>query len=210
MMPSRVVNNPLHARQVNHSSAWWNGAFSHDELDALEQYCAQLELQPGSTVAEASQSISDYRKSNVRFVHLDDGTQWIFNKFNGVIDELNQRYFNFDLYGYDSFQYTVYDSSYAGKYDWHMDMIMGEALPDRMWLESPRKLSLVMPLNRPGVDYTGGEFQIHAGAEENCETLDMERGKIYAFPSFVIHRVKPVLTGVRKSIVIWVQGPKFR
>jgi len=38
----------------------------------------------------------------------------------------------------------------------------------------------------------------------------MKKGDIIVFPSFMVHRVKPVTKGTRKSIVIWVLGPKFR
>jgi PKHD-type hydroxylase len=30
------------------------------------------------------------------------------------------------------------------------------------------------------------------------------------FPSFMLHEVKPVTEGLRKSIVVWVEGPKFK
>jgi PKHD-type hydroxylase len=30
------------------------------------------------------------------------------------------------------------------------------------------------------------------------------------FPSFMIHRVAPVTKGKRKSVVVWVTGPKFK
>jgi PKHD-type hydroxylase len=36
------------------------------------------------------------------------------------------------------------------------------------------------------------------------------KGMVILFPSWVIHRVTPVTKGVRKSIVVWVTGPKFR
>ena len=33
---------------------------------------------------------------------------------------------------------------------------------------------------------------------------------LIAFPSYGVHRVAPVTTGTRKSLVIWVTGPQFR
>ena len=36
------------------------------------------------------------------------------------------------------------------------------------------------------------------------------RGTLIAFPSYVLHRVAPVTSGIRKSLVIWVAGPEFR
>ena len=37
-----------------------------------------------------------------------------------------------------------------------------------------------------------------------------KKGSILIFPSFVEHRVTPVTKGVRKSLVGWYEGPKFR
>jgi PKHD-type hydroxylase len=70
----------------------------------------------------------------------------------------------------------------------------------------PRKLSLTLLLND---DFEGGEFQVNDGKEEMAITVPMNKGRVVLFPSFMIHRVKPVTKGVRKSLVVWVLGPKF-
>jgi predicted 2-oxoglutarate/Fe(II)-dependent dioxygenase YbiX len=36
------------------------------------------------------------------------------------------------------------------------------------------------------------------------------RGTVIAFPSYVLHRVTPIESGVRKALVVWVAGPEFR
>jgi PKHD-type hydroxylase len=39
----------------------------------------------------------------------------------------------------------------------------------------------------------------------------MERGSISTFPSFCLHKVEPVTSGERWSLVIWIHGPdRFR
>ena len=200
-----LSNDPFEKRRIIYSSVWWDGAFTEKELMELEDYCSQDELKPSTTVGDG-ENCEYIRKSKLNFYYKNKSNSWIFDKFNYVIESLNNDYYNFDLYGYDSFQYTVYNSENEGKYDWHMDSILNTITegPER----STRKLSLVMLLSEPRKDFTGGEFQIDIGS--NPQTIDMHRGKIVAFPSFIIHRVKPVLTGIRKSIVIWVEGPKFR
>ena len=70
----------------------------------------------------------------------------------------------------------------------------------------PRKLSLSLALND---DFEGGEFQINEGKETNPITVPMHKGRVVLFPSFMIHRVTPITKGTRKSIVVWVNGPKF-
>jgi PKHD-type hydroxylase len=200
-----ISNEPYEKRRLTYSHVWWNDAFSEEELDLLEHYCFQQELEKSTTVGETE----NYRLSNIKFIDKNTDSTWIFDKFNSVVDGLNDQYYNFNLYGYKTFQYTTYKAEAFGKYDWHMDTTLDHLLPENMKVESTRKLTLVMVLNKPEIDFTGGEFQLNLGREAESTTLDMPRGKIYAFPSFLIHRVKPVLTGVRKSIVIWVEGPKF-
>ena len=73
-----------------------------------------------------------------------------------------------------------------------------------------RKLSVTFLLNDPKKDFKGGTFQINSGEEKNAESVPMRKGDIIVFPSFLIHRVAPVTKGTRKSIVVWVLGPKFR
>jgi len=72
-----------------------------------------------------------------------------------------------------------------------------------------RKLSIVMLLNNPVKDFSGGEFELNINNEQKPLVPEMNKGTIIAFPSFLLHRVKPVYLGVRKSIVIWVEGPRF-
>ena len=59
-------------------------------------------------------------------------------------------------------------------------------------------------------EYKGGKFQFNEGTEKNAVDVPQIRGRMILFPSFMIHRVTPVTKGVRKSLVVWVLGPKFR
>jgi PKHD-type hydroxylase len=57
-------------------------------------------------------------------------------------------------------------------------------------------------------EYDGGDLEIWTGTEP--KVLDKTKGIVHAFPSFVMHRVTPVTRGVRRTLVIWIAGPKFR
>ena len=89
-----------------------------------------------------------------------------------------------------------------------MDTILGTEL-DNSWNEDTRKLTMVMLLSDNVLDFTGGELELNIGRESNSQTVDILKGRIVVFPSFILHRVKPVTSGIRKSIVVWVEGPKF-
>lgn len=204
-----IVNNPKERRKSTPYYVYWNGAFTDCELNDFENICDSYDRNYATTIGSNSlEEIEKVRKSEVCFINRDDKTSWIFDRFNQVITNINNQFYQFNLNGYDRFQYTVYNSDNQGKYDWHMDTIMG-SMPDDNFDEM-RKLSLVMLLKEPIKDFSGGEFELNTSHEQNPVVPAMNRGTIIAFPSFIIHRVKPVYLGVRKSIVIWVEGPKFR
>jgi PKHD-type hydroxylase len=68
-----------------------------------------------------------------------------------------------------------------------------------------------MVLSDPS-EYEGGQFQMQTGSpeEDKLMTVEQLKGRVIGFPSFLLHRVTPVTKGTRKSLVIWVEGPKFK
>ena len=203
MKYTMMDNDPFTRNRITHSYVWWNDGFSNEELDRLEKFCDTVDL----VTAITTDLKDDVRKSKVKFYNRTNEAAWIFDRFNMIASTMNDKFYGFDLYGYDNFQYTVYES--GDRYDWHMDTVMGNEL-NGMEASSTRKFSLVMLLNEPKKDFTGGEFELNLSSENDAKNVELKRGMIVAFPSFMIHRVKPVLSGIRKSIVIWIQGPKFR
>lgn len=210
-----ITNYPQERQRVTYPSVTWERGFSIAELDAINRVCREIG-QPvrGTTFGNPSKEHLDKtRKSDLIWHRRLDGDEyhggngWIFDKLNNVIASVNAMYYGFDLNGFESFQFTEYRADEGGHYNWHMDMCMGRGyLPEEM--AEPRKLSLTMMLSDPS-EFDGGEFQINAGNEADAKTVPLQRGDCVLFPSFMIHRVKPVTRGVRRSLVVWVTGPKF-
>lgn len=217
-----IMNNPWERNAITYPWVYWDGAFSEEELKKMCDYFAEQGVERGTTVgAKISEANTgeikieqtpneNVRKSNVKFHNRNENTAWIYDRFNWVIQQLNEQFYGFDLYGYDTMQYTEYESVENGKYDFHMDTIMGRNVPTDMQTQGLRKLSLTMALNEPGVDFEGGNFQINQGQEADAENVELKKGRIIAFPSWMLHRVAPTTKGKRKSLVIWVLGPKFK
>ena len=201
-----ISNKPVIRRKSFFPFIWWNEIFSNEEIEKIKSVCDVEKLEKSTTIGNTV--TEGYRESEVKFINVNDNTQWIFEKFNDLITKVNNEYYNFDLNGYDKFQYTVYRSEVKGQYDWHMDTVMHNGSLENF--DDTRKLTCVMLLSEPNTEFTGGEFQINTGNQDFPSTPEMKKGTIVVFPSFMIHKVKPVLLGVRKSIVIWVEGPKFR
>lgn len=207
----KISNSP----EIRYNTSWpyalWDDVFTESELDKIEVYCNSLNLSEGVHIQGADNPTEyTHRKSKTAFMQFNDTNSWIFERMNAAIELINENYFNYDLNGYSNMQYSEYDGSSSDRYNYHADIMFGIQHVE----PQTRKLSITLLLNSPSKDFTGGEFGINYGDESLDKTgaykVEMKRGRIIAFPSYMIHKVFPVITGKRKSIVIWVTGPKFR
>lgn len=144
-----------------------------------------------------------YRNSKISFIHVNNDNNLIFQKLNNLIENINNTFYQFNLYGFDFIQYTEYIEGQF--YKPHIDLHLGNVESEPLF--QVRKLSITILLNDP-FEYEGGDLVIW-NSPSNLETTQKKKGRVFAFPSFVPHEVTPITSGIRKSIVIWVVGPKF-
>lgn len=199
-----------HSYSVANSAYDFPYAVGHDCLDAdqialLGDICSRLPMDDGAVQKRPEESKSGSRVSRIGWIHPSPETMWVFGQISSYLESLNEQFFRVELYGFDVIQYTEYSESYGGKYDWHTDVTYGTA-NTRPGLH--RKLSITIPLND---DYEGGEFHITTSSEDTEVIFpELRKGSMLLFPSYMVHRVTPVTRGTRKSLVVWVVGPKFR
>lgn len=204
-MYNSLCNNTFERNRITYQTCWWDNVFNENELNTLTNLCDNSLLERAVTIGEKdSEQTRLIRRSKVKFINRDCSNDWIFNRFNDIGSRINEKFYGFNLYGYDSFQYTVYEGTDIGEYSWHMDIELGQST-----MELTRKLTMVLLLSEQGKDFLGGDFEINMGNQNNPDRVDTRKGRIIAFPSWILHRVKPVTMGIRKSIVIWITGPKF-
>ena len=173
------------------------------EIQFIRNYGDQLvESNQNATATVGESNLSEHRRSRVAwFEPADPQLTWLIKKLSTNIAYFNAVHWNFDITGFfESCQYTIYDSQQLGHYDWHMDI-------SSKWDSSPRKLSVVIQLSDPS-EYEGGEFCVNIDGKEVA--LTKEKGHMVIFPSYILHKVKPVTKGIRRSFVCWISGPKFR
>ena len=183
-----------HSKEIT-PFAWWEGAFTEQELDWLKNKAAQA-TQLGMAGGEIRE---DTRRSEVDWLDCTEDTEWVFKKLGSVVSELNAKCFNFDIAGFgEPIQLTNYHESRQGNYTWHQDF--GSAGPSR-------KLSLVLQLSDPK-DYEGGELQLLT--KKSPTSIEKKRGLITVFPAWTLHQVTPVTKGTRQTLVTWVSGPAFK
>ena len=152
------------------------------------------------------------RHSNV--VWMDE--PWIYNLIQPFIREANQNSnWNFQWDWSEVAQFTIYNKKQH--YDWHCDSwdqpYNCPNVPHKHG--RIRKLSVTVSLSDPK-DYKGGDlefdFRNHPLKSTNklaCTQIK-PRGSIVVFPSFLWHRVKPVISGTRYSLVLWNIGFPFK
>ena len=155
------------------------------------------------------------RKRNSDLVWLND--TWIYKELHPYVHEANRAAgWNFDWERSESCQFTKYKLNQY--YDWHCD---SHAKPYEEGFDKGtiRKLSMTCQLT-DGSEYTGGELEFdfrnydpHMRDESQHLRRAKEilpKGSIIVFPSFVWHRVKPVTSGTRYSLVVWHLGRPFK
>lgn len=205
----KLSNNPYRSSKITLPYVCADNYFTEEELDQIEFLSKLKQLKKSTIVSDATGTIEDdspIRISSNSFHEVTYENAWFFEKLNNAIESINDSVYGFDLYGYKDYQYTEYYGDEKGKYGVHMDLIMTDAKPAD--LLDTRKLSMSLVLSEPEKDFTGGDFVIHQGS--SSIKVEARRGTMIFFPSFILHEVTPVLSGVRKSIVLWVEGPKFK
>lgn len=170
-----------------------SGFLSPDECDQIIEFSKSLQTSESRITSEGKDS--DYRKSDVSWLFPYPETEWVFDHIERAIKDANKT-FKFELFGFfQGAQVASYGKD--GHYNWHSDVG-----PDR---SSHRKLSISILLNKPE-DYTGGELEFKSVKGD----VPREQGTAIIFPSFLVHRVAPITSGTRYSLVSWISGPPFR
>lgn len=186
-----------HNQNVNHYNYYYfTNAFTDQELDAIIKLGDSMPKQ--AAVTGLLEAPTEYRVSDISWIDENTDSRWLYDKVAQYAHKANQEMWNFDIWGYlDSFQYTLYEGG-GGHYDWHTDN--GASM-------STRKLSCVLQLSDPK-DYEGGDLEMNIGS--SVIQVAKGRGIICFFPSFLLHRVTPLVSGRRISLVTWFSGPNFR
>ena len=123
----------------------------------------------------------------------------MYKDIERVMKQTNGNHFGFNGMQITEFaQYTEYPE--GGFYDWHVDNDVNMAH------EPPvRKISMTLLLS-PENEFEGGDLELMAEGK----VAKIKQGHAIFFASFIRHRVKPVIRGNRKSLVMWFGGLPFK
>lgn len=171
--------------------------FSSAECDAIINLGERRPIQEGLVQsremgAGSSLEKSQNRDSSITFLGQESESDWIYRRLLQVTQDTNRRFWNFVIDGAEKIQFARYGPDQH--YDWHMDL--GSQGPAMY-----RKLSLTVQLSDPA-SYADGDLEFKLG--RGTEVAARDRGTVTIFPSYILHRVRPVTRGQRCSLVQWV------
>ena len=182
----------------------------------LEKYNESVEI----SHLRGHQINENIRKSKNTWISTNN---WIGGWAWYYISNINRENFMYDIIDIDggSMQYTEYGE--GEYYHWHNDDGISRCLTNKDALSSfdnngdtkklldgehVRKLSFSIQLSDPK-DYVGGELQF-LGDDGETFFAPKQKGSIIVFDSRTKHRVLKVKSGIRRSLVGWVVGPRWK
>jgi PKHD-type hydroxylase len=175
------------------SNFWrWEDGLSTELCDLLLKNRLDLEEKDGVIAASGGSVNKNVRDSSVCWAPTNHWIEGILYNYGLYACECAG--WGFHLGRPEVVQLTAYDKD--GFYGWHEDwapLVASQVV---------RKISVVALLSDPA-EFEGGEFQFTEGT-----AVEMKRGTVIAFPSFLRHQVTPVTSGKRYSAVCWINGPR--
>lgn len=179
-----------------HLPIWYMGELPEAVVDAASAEFITLPTLEAGMGPEGKTHNHVNRDTLVRFADPDHWFGDVLYRFGCKANA--ECGWGFDLTGHNGVQYGEYGP--GQHYDWHMDTFLLNPSP------LDRKVSISVLMNDPG-DFLGGEFQMRF---HDDYTPPLKKGTMIAFPSFLYHRVLPVISGTRFSSVIWLDGPRLK
>lgn len=178
-----------------------------DLISSMIKYVEEMKYEDASIggIVPMSSNNEPYRSSRVAWINWDE---WIAGIIHNIMISANKEYFKYDLTHFQThIQATIYNGSNKDFYTWHVDSGAG-AMKREDGVVTERKLSCSLILSDPE-EYTGGELQFHYYKNFFISTKP-KKGDALIFPAWMPHRVRPVKSGKRISLVAWMNGPCFK
>jgi len=138
------------------------------------------------------------RQSSLVWLPEREDLSWVDMCLAKLVAEANRQLFGFALDGFEE-QMQMAEYGPGHYYDWHIDRGQGS-------VAGRRKLTVSVQLTQPDL-YLGGALEINA--DGHPFEAARELGSAVAFAATTLHRVAPIVSGVRHSLVAWVHGPAF-
>ena len=192
------------SERIAHQDSWtwthytWPNFFSNNEIKQLNEF-----IENNYVELENKTDFPSYKNvSSVKHIPFAN-TQHLIYRIVAQAIKVAERDFGYNIfYPHDDWflNYNTYDSKSNDSYDWHTDS-SGRASFD---------IKMTLLINLSEESYDGGEFELLQGKTPTPVPEYFSPGSVVMFKSHILHRVKPVTSGIRKSLTLFITGPKFQ
>jgi PKHD-type hydroxylase len=184
---------------------YFKNFFKNELIDKLDKMVySNYTFSKGRTgIPELGTETNSYKTNNrdIAYITPDVNSQWLYELLFPMALEANEKVFHFEIdVVTDPIHYVIYPED-GGHLNWHMDIGAYDV--------NKRKLAMTVQLSDP-LEYEGGEFEIWMGGKDGFITVPREKGDVIIFPTFLMHRVRPITRGQRKCLVFWTGGRPFK
>tara|TARA_B100002051_G_scaffold227781_1_gene224045 strand:- start:91 stop:723 length:633 start_codon:yes stop_codon:yes gene_type:complete len=206
-------------------SVWFFTGLPSDIINSLEKDLEKHFDDMGDSKLISNVLDEDVRKSKNTWIPT---THWITGWLWHYVQAANRNNFLYDIsfiesesmqyarYGVGEYYHWHSDTSIPVQYKPQIQISATESTTDDNYLreraaiknELVRKISFSLQLSDPD-DYEGGNIQFIDESNQNY-IAPRQKGSLIIFDSRTKHRVCKVRSGVRKSIVGWVVGPRWK
>ena len=206
-------------------SVWFFTGLPSDIINSLEKDLEKHFDDMGDSKLINDVLDEDIRKSKNTWIPT---THWITGWLWHYVQAANRNNFLYDIsfiesesmqyarYGVGEYYHWHSDTSIPVQYKPQIQISATESTTDDNYLkeraaiknELVRKISFSLQLSDPD-DYEGGNIQFIDESNQNY-IAPRQKGSLILFDSRTKHRVCKVRSGVRKSIVGWVVGPRWK
>lgn len=200
---------------------WYFSDLPTEIIDILEKDITKFdETKDQSKLIGDNINLSQRNSKNawIPSTHWSAGLVWHY------VNKANRENFLYDISSIagEALQYTFYEPGQF--YDWHNDDGIQSLYKPQSYnnsneeleikdflktkIEHIRKLSVIVQLSNHN-EYEGGNVEI---IDESGKPYILPRikGTICVFDSRSMHKVHPVTKGIRKSLVGWIEGPRWK
>jgi PKHD-type hydroxylase len=176
------------------SYLYYNDFLSEEEIERIFKNCNNSLFESNLNNNIINQN---HRKSLNKTLEIDQKHEWFFEKLMSYVYDANLNYFGFDISGISEEIQLINYCRESDHVEWHYDRA----------IDSPiRKLTCIVQLSDPD-EYEGCSLLIKSSFID--EDLPKDKGTLIIFPSFMLHKVTPLISGNRWSLTAWITGPPF-
>jgi PKHD-type hydroxylase len=183
---------------VRMSSVSLDSCLEFGELQNIRKQLPSLNLESATISNEIRQ---DIRMCKTAWIPYTDEWAWLYGRLYDMVLWVNEEGYKFEPLDFtEPIMYCEWSD--GDHFDWHVDI--GDVHPF-----SSRKLAVSVQLSESD-DYRGGDLEFAATPNpQHWYTVSRAAGSIIIYPAYLTHRIQPITSGTRKSLVFWLGGVPF-